>query len=245
MPGSGRGKKKAEPPLVKEKKGPLSAEIRADNKATGQQGKASAASVRAGYGLSMICNRRSKAEIAAEFQARNDLEKDNTLAQHNRQIYQRFHDDHNLRRMACNCIFWRGKAVAEGSACYSLSKNQLEKEKQGPKEEVPERSANGDSTDYDTEGDESMHQVLATLPPLTALPLAPSISQPPATGSGAGLQKLPLPPTPPPTTSKAEQASLSHNAIHHTSPASESEQEVHAKQSLSPNVQALFDQQMK
>ncbi len=80
MPGSGKGKKKVQPPPVKEKKGPSPAEIRAENRATGQQGKASAASVRAGYGLSTICNRRSKAEIAAEFRARNDLEKDDTLA---------------------------------------------------------------------------------------------------------------------------------------------------------------------
>ncbi len=242
MPGSGRGKKKAEPPPVKEKKGPSTAEIRAENKATGQQGKASAASVHAGYGLSMICNCRSKAEIAAEFWARNDLETGNTLAWHNRQIYQRFYDDHKLRRTARNSIFWRGKAVAEGSPCYSLSKNQLEKHKWRPKEEVPWHSMNGDSTDYDTEADEKMSQVLATLPPLVTLPLAPSLPQPPATDSGAGLQ---APPPPPPTPSRAEQASLSRKAIHHTPPASESEQEVRAKQAWSPSVLAPFDQEVK
>ncbi len=68
MPG-GKGKKKKEPLLVKEKKGTSAAEVWADNKATGQQGKASAASVRAGYGLSMVCGCKSMAEICAEFQA--------------------------------------------------------------------------------------------------------------------------------------------------------------------------------
>ncbi len=246
MPGSRRGKKRDQPPPPqKEKKGVSQAEIWADNRAMGQWGMASAASVRATYSLKMVCGRRSKAEIAAEFWARNALEQNDTLARHNRLIYQKFHDDHNLRWTKCSSIFWRGKVVADSQPFYSLSKNQLEKEKWGPKEEVPERSMNGDSTDYDTEGDESMKKVLETLPPLTALPLAPSISQLPATGSGAGLQKPPLPPTPLPTTSKAEQASLSRKAIHRTPPASESEQEVRAKQSLSPSIQALFDRQEK
>ncbi len=109
---------------------------------------------------------------------------------------------------------------------------------------MPEHSANGNSTDYDTETDENMRQMLAEMPPLTTLPLAPSLPQPPAAGSGAGLQKPPPPPLPPPTTSRAEQASLSCKAIR-TPPASEAEQEVHSKQAWSPNVQAVFDQERK
>ncbi len=106
MLGSGKGKKKKELPLAKEKKGMLTAEVRADSKATGQQGKASAASVRAGYGLSTICGRKSKAEIGAEFSAQSKLEMDNTLARHNRQIYQKYYDDHVLKRQQRHHIFW-------------------------------------------------------------------------------------------------------------------------------------------
>ncbi len=167
------------------------------------------------------------------------------MAWHNRWIYQRYHDDHAVRWNAHNHVFWRGNAVAEGSRCYSLSKNQLEEEKRGPKQEVPPRSAQGDSTDYDTECDENMKQVLATLPSLTTLPLAPSVSQPPATDSGAGLQKLPPPKTPPPTTSKAEQAPLSHKAIHHMPLASEAEQAERSKESWSPGVKAVFNEAEK
>ncbi len=162
--------------------------------------------------------------------------------------------------MKCNNIFWRGKAIADAQPFYSLSKNQQEKAKQGPKEEVLDHSMNGDSTDYATECDESMKKVLETLPPLTTLLLTPPISQPPTTGSRAGLLKLPPPPLPPlppplppspppppppPTTSKAEQASLSRKAIHRTLPASEAEQEARSKELLSPSVQALFDQEKK
>ncbi len=57
MLGSGKGKKKVEPPLVKEKKGPSQAEVRADNKATGQRGMALAASVRATYGMKTVRGR--------------------------------------------------------------------------------------------------------------------------------------------------------------------------------------------
>ncbi len=98
MPGSRRGKKRKEPLPAKEKKGTSTTEAWADNKATGQQGKASAASVCAGYSLSTICGRKSKAKIAAEFLARNRLETNDVLAQHNQQIYQKHYDDHILKR---------------------------------------------------------------------------------------------------------------------------------------------------
>ncbi len=127
MPGNGRGKKKDErllPP--KEKKKASQAEVRAENKATGQQGKALAAAVRSSYGYSTICGWRSKAEIAEEFHARNDLEWNNMQAWHNQRVYQKHHDDHALRWLACNHTFDQGRAVAKGRA-YSLIKNQLEK----------------------------------------------------------------------------------------------------------------------
>ncbi len=69
-----------------------------------------------------------------------------------------------------------------------------------------------------------MQKVLAVMPSLTTLPLAPSISRPPTTSSGAGLQESPLPSTPPSTPSKVEQVSLSHEAIHSMPPASEAGQ---------------------
>ncbi len=125
MPGSGKKSRKKEPP-VHEKKGPLPAEVWADDRAMGQQGMASAASVRASYGQSTICNHRTKAEIYAEFRAQNKLETDNTKAQHNRQIYRKYDKEHKLRRKERLSVFWRGQALSRGHRCYSLTKNQLE-----------------------------------------------------------------------------------------------------------------------
>ncbi len=243
MLGSRRGKKKDkdQPSLQqKEKKRVLQAEVRAEDKATGQQGKASAASVRVSYGFSMVSGQHSKAEIAEEFHARNALEWNNMKAWYNQSIYQKYHDNHVLRWLARNSLFNRNKAIAAGSRAYSLSKNQLEKKNQGLEEKVPDRSAQGDSTDYDMEGDENMQKVLAILPPLTALPLAPSMTpQPPATSSRAGLQE-------PPPPSKEEQASLSHKGIHYMPPASDAGQAERLKEKLlSPSVQAVFDEQKK
>ncbi len=97
-----------------------------------------------------------------------------------------------------------GKAVAPGRA-YSESKNQLEKKNRGDEGKVPRRSVQGDSSDYDTDGDEKMQPVLAKLPPLPASSSAHSMtSQPPATGSRAGQQEAP-----PPLPSKVGQAPLS------------------------------------
>ncbi len=80
MPGSGKGKAKEKkdkdqpPPQQKEKKKVSPAEVQAENKATGQQGKALAASVHVSYHYSTVCGQRSKAEIAEELHARNALE---------------------------------------------------------------------------------------------------------------------------------------------------------------------------
>ncbi len=84
---------------------------------------------------------------------------------------------------------------------------------------MPKRSTQGDSTDYDTEADEQMKEVLATLPPL---PVQPTTT-----------------PTPSPPPSRVEQVPLSRKAIHGTPLASEAEQ---AKTPLSPNVQAVLDE---
>ncbi len=64
---------------------------------------------------------------------------------------------------------------------------------------MADRSPDSYSTDYDTEGDDDMQQVVASMLSLTALPLAPTFPQLPATDSGAGLQGLQLPQLPPST----------------------------------------------
>ncbi len=98
----------------------------------------------------------------------------------------------------------------------------MELKKRGKDKVVPKRSAQGDSTDYDTEADEQMKKVLAKLPPL---PVQPTKT-----------------PTPSPPPSRVEQAPLSRKAIHGTPPASEAEQ---AKTPISPSVQAVFDEAKK
>ncbi len=98
MLGGGRGKKKEETLLPpKEKKRASPAEIRAENQAMGQQGKASAAAVRGSYGFSSVSGRRTKGEIADEFHKRIKLEQDNKKAWETEQIYQKHHHDHVLR----------------------------------------------------------------------------------------------------------------------------------------------------
>ncbi len=102
-------------------------------------------------------------------------------------------------------------------------------------------SIQGDSTDYDMEGDTRMQEMLAEMPPLAVLPLALSLPQLPAAASGAGQQLLlpPPPPTLPPTTSGAGQGLL-RKALH-MPPASDAEQAGCSKQLLSPGVQSLLD----
>ncbi len=106
MLGNGKRQPKKKEPPVKEKKGPSAAEVWADNRAMGQQGMASAASVRVSYSQSTICNCRTKAEINAEFQARNKLELDNAKAQHNCRIYWKYTQEHALRRKERLSIVW-------------------------------------------------------------------------------------------------------------------------------------------
>ncbi len=97
---------------------------------------------------------------------------------------------------------------------------------------MADRSPDDYSTDYDTEGDDDMQQVMASMPSLTALPLAPTFPQPPATGSGAGLQELQPPQLPPSTFPSAlGPAMLEWNALHYKLPASEAEQAEEVAQS--------------
>ncbi len=82
----GKGSKKKEPsppPTPKEKKQVSLAQIRADDKAAGQEGKALAAAIRGTYGWCSVVSRRSKAQISEEFHARNALEAEDAKAQEN------------------------------------------------------------------------------------------------------------------------------------------------------------------
>ncbi len=135
-----------------------------------------------------------------------------------------------LRRNVRNKAFDGGRMVAKSSVAHSESKNRLERVRLGTEKKIPPCSVQGENSDYDTEGDEQIQKVLATLPPLAS---SSTTSQPPATGSGAGQQP------PPPWPSKAGLASLSQQAIHKTPPPSVSEQ---AKEpTLSSSVAKFFD----
>ncbi len=234
MPGNGKRQKKKEPPL-KEKKGMSGAEVRAVDRASGQQGLASAAAIHAVYGHSTVTNRRTKAKIQQEFEARNKLELDADKARHNYQIYRKYTQDHALRRESRLECFGRGRALSRGHMYFSDSRNKLALHKRGQNNEVPTHSADGDSTDYDTEADTGLQMMLAEMPPLSTLPLAPSLPQPPTTDSRAGQQ----PPLPPPTTSGAGKG-LGRKAIC-TPPASDAEQAGCTKQLVLPSVQSVLD----
>ncbi len=107
MLGNGRRQKKKETP-PKDKKGMSSAEVRAEDRASGQQGLASAAATHVSYGQSKVTKRWMKAEIKEVFQARNRLELDDHKARHNFQIYSKYTQEHAHRcniRLEC---FGRG-----------------------------------------------------------------------------------------------------------------------------------------
>ncbi len=128
---------------------------------------------------------------------------DYQLAKHNLDVYQKCHVIHQYRCLAHNSLYRRNQTVAVGSPAHSLSKNQLEEANRGPNHEVADHSMDGYSTDYDTEGDDDMQQVLALMPSLTALLLASFFPQPPAINNGAGLQGLQPSPLPLSTFSSA------------------------------------------
>ncbi|MCP4676427.1 MAG: hypothetical protein GY854_13125, partial [Deltaproteobacteria bacterium] len=118
-----------------------------------------------GYGrFSMVMGRCTKAEFAEEFYARNALELSFKLAKHNLNACQKCHAAHQYRRLARNVRYYRNETVNVESGVHSLSKNQLEEANRGPNHEVPDRSMDGYSTDYDSEGDEGMQLVIAPMP---------------------------------------------------------------------------------
>ncbi len=152
--------------------------------------------------------RRTKAQISAEFHKRNTLELDNAQAKRNMTAYLKYHDAHTLRRNVCNKAYDKGHTVSKGRVALD-SKDMLEAARWQKEKKVPKRSVQGESTDYDTEGDDYIKEVLATLPPLAQKP------KPPAKSSGAGPQQSPTPPPP-----QVEQAPLGRKALHTMPPPS-------------------------
>ncbi len=81
---------------------------------------------------------------------------DHKLADHNLNAYRNCHISHQRRRLARNCLYYRNQTIPVGMRAYSLSKDQLEEANRGPNHEVADRSPDGYSTDYDSEGDQEM-----------------------------------------------------------------------------------------
>ncbi len=126
-------------------------------------------------------------------------------------------------------MYNQNRTVTAGSVAHSLSKNQLEEINRGPNHEVPDRSVDGYSTDYDSEGDEGMELIVASMPSLTAWSLVPSFPQPPTTDSGAGVHEF-QPPDPFPSTN--EPSPVEWNAFYFRPPALEAEQANKVAQSV-------------
>ncbi len=223
MSASGEEKKDQSPPPKEKEEEAIQAQAQAGSGTVDSQEGAMDIPPWTGYGrFKMVMGRRSKAEFAEAFYARNALAPSYYTARHHLDAYKKCHDVHQRRRLSRNVRYYRCEPVEVGSWAYSLSKNQLEEANRGPNHEVPDRSMDGNSTDYDSEGDEGMQLVIALMPSLMALPLATSFPQPPATGSGAGLQELQLPPTLPSTFPSAiGPALLKQDAICIMPPASE------------------------
>ncbi|MCP4546538.1 MAG: hypothetical protein GY835_08755, partial [bacterium] len=108
------------------------------------------------------------------------------------------------RRFAQIVAYKQDRMVSMGSIAQSSSKNRLEEVNHGPIGEIPSRSNDGYSTDYDSEGDEGMERVLASMPSHPPLPVTP-----PTTDDGAGEDEF-LPPDPFPS---KKEASLSPQAF--------------------------------
>ncbi|MCP4549154.1 MAG: hypothetical protein GY835_22095, partial [bacterium] len=103
-------------------------------------------------------------------------------------------------------MYKQNRTVATGSIAHSLSKNQLEDINRGLTSEIPDRSDDGYSTDYDSEGDEGMELILASMPPLPAQSLVP-----PTTDSGAGEDEF-QPPDPFPSAKEVSPSPLAFGA---------------------------------
>ncbi len=174
----GNGKKKEEAKELKEKKTTSCAETKADDKASGQQGLASAMASHASYGQSMVTKRQMKAEIQKEFWAQNKLTGNAEVAKYSENCYRVYKQKQEQRCNTCLEVFGRDHALAPQHSCFSHGKHLQEQERcdtQGPP-----HSVSGHSTDYDTEGDEQIRQVLAHM---AALPPVPSLQQAPPTSS--------------------------------------------------------------
>ncbi len=127
MSGNKDEKKDQLPPPQEEEKGVMQAEAQAEEENTNQQGDTTPVPPWTGYDrFSTVCGRRSKAEFAEEFYARNALVQNYKLAQYNLDAYQKCHIAHQRRRLACNSLYWRNWTTAAGLRVHSLSKNQLE-----------------------------------------------------------------------------------------------------------------------
>ncbi|MCP4546847.1 MAG: hypothetical protein GY835_10330, partial [bacterium] len=154
-----------------------------------------------GYGrFSTVMGRRSKAEFHEEFHARNAYVQSFNVAQYNLSKFQKCHIAHQCRRFARIVMYKQNRTIAAGSIAHSLSKNQLEDVNRGPTGEIPDRSNDGYSTDYDSEGEVGMELILASMPPLP-----PQALMPPTPDSGAGKDEF-QPPDPFPS---AKETSLS------------------------------------
>ncbi len=127
MLGSEDGKKDQPPPPQKGEEGVMQAEARTEGETMTQQSNATPIPAWMGYGrFSTVMGRRSKAEFAEEFYARNALVQNYKLAQHNLDACQKCHITHQHRCLACNSQYHRNQTIAVGSRAHSLSKNQLE-----------------------------------------------------------------------------------------------------------------------
>ncbi len=129
----------------------------------------------------MAMGRRTKAEFREEFYKRNAYIRSFFVAQDNLRAYQECHVMHQCRRFARIVMYKQNRTVATGSISHSLSRNQLEETNRGPTGEIPGCSDDGYSTDYDSEGDEGMERILASMPSQP-----PRSVMPPTTDGGAG-----------------------------------------------------------
>ncbi len=164
----------------------------------------------AGYGrFSTVMGRRTKAEFCDEFYKRNAYVRSFFVARDHLRAYQECHVAHQRRRFARIVAYKQDRTVSMGSIAHSSSKNRLEEVNRGLIGEIPGCSDDGYSTDYDSEGDEGMERVLASMPSHPPLPVTP-----PTTDDGAGEDEFqppdPFPskqePSSPPPAFGAEQA---------------------------------------
>ncbi|MCP4548692.1 MAG: hypothetical protein GY835_19720, partial [bacterium] len=196
----------------------------------------------AGYGrFSTVMGRRTKAEFRDEFYKRNAYVRSFFIARDHLRAYQECHVAHQRRCFARIVTYKQDQTVATGSIAHSLSKNQLEEANRGPTGEIPSRSDDGYSTDYDSEGDEGMERILASMPSQPPRPVMP-----PTTDDGAGEDEFqppdPFPSEkgtfPSPPAFGAEQACEWQQPVHELS---SSDDEPLVLDPLPPGRMPLFD----